>query len=127
MRASSRSIAVVARFSSCPSRRVSSSCFGVRTVRFMLKTSRWLELMSSASVLFLWLLHSVGEQRPELVANLLGFALELMQQLALLVINFAIGKQQPPQPGGLLAVDPAVRQDMVLDGLVIEVLERRGE
>jgi hypothetical protein len=37
----------------------------------------------------------------------------------------AIGEEHPPQPIGLLGVDSAARQNVILDGLVKELLERR--
>jgi hypothetical protein len=50
-----------------------------------------------------------------------------MQELALLVFKLAVGEEHPPQPGGLLGVNPALRQDVVLDGPVEELLEGRVE
>jgi hypothetical protein len=81
---------------------------------------------SSAGTLLRRLFHALLEQHVKLLADLPGLALEFVQELALFVINLAVGEEHLPQPGGLLGVDPAVRQDVVLDGLVEELLEGRG-
>ena len=59
------------------------------------------------------------------MADLPGLSLEFVEELALLVY-LAVGEEHPPQPGGFLGY-PAVRQDVVLDGLVKELLEGRRE
>ena len=79
----------------------------------------------SAGVPLLRLLHALLEQRLELRADLLGLALEFVQEFALLVFDVAVSEEHLPQPGGLLGVDAAVRQDVVLDRLVEELLESR--
>ena len=76
-------------------------------------------------MLLLRLLHALLEQYLELTADLLGFALELVQELTLLVLNLAVGEKHAPQPGRLLGVDGALRQDVILDGLIEELLEGR--
>src|ERR1041385_7326316 len=77
----------------------------------------------TAGVLLLGLRHALREKHFELAANLLGFALELVQELAFLVLDQAVSEKHASQPGGLLGVDPCARQDVVLDGLVIELVE----
>jgi hypothetical protein len=47
-------------------------------------------------------LHALLEQRLELGALLLGLALELMQELALFVVDLAVGEEQPIQKRGRL-------------------------
>src|SRR5271165_964508 len=69
------------------------------------------------------LLHALLEEHFKLRTDLLCFAFEFVQEFAFFVDDLAIGEQHSPQPGGLLGVDPAVRQDMVLDGLIKELLE----
>ena len=76
-------------------------------------------------MLLLRLFHALPEQQVELRANRPRLALEFVQELALLVVDLAVGEEHPPQPGGLLGVDSAARQDVVLDGLIEEPLEGR--
>src|SRR5437660_745806 len=64
----------------------------------------------STGVPLLRLLHALLEQHLELAADLPGLAPEFVQEFALLVPDLAVGEDHPPQPGGLLGVDPAVRQ-----------------
>jgi len=74
----------------------------------------------------LWrLFHTLVEQGLELVADLFGFAFEFVQELPLFVINLAVREEHSSQPGTFLLVDPAIRQDVVLDRLVKELLEGR--
>src|SRR5205809_6060247 len=74
-------------------------------------------------VLLRRLLHALLEQRLELRADLFGLALELAQEVALLIIDLALGEEEMPQPGRLPGANPAVRQDVVLDGLIEELLK----
>jgi hypothetical protein len=76
-------------------------------------------------MLLLRLLHAFRKQRFELVSDLLRFAFEFVEELALLVVDFAIVETHPPQPCGFFRVDPAVRQDVVFNSLVEELLESR--
>src|SRR5205823_14885437 len=88
--------------------------------------TRWLgsklSRLSTGALLLLFL-HALPEQHLELAADVLGFALEFVQKLALLVTNLAVGEEHPLQPGGLLGVDPAMCQDGLLNGLVEEMIE----
>src|SRR5712691_10397014 len=81
--------------------------------------------LSSTGTLLWRLFHTLAEQRLELVADLFGLAFEFVQELALFVINLAVVEKQPAQPGTFLHADPAIRQDVVLDRLVKELLEGR--
>jgi hypothetical protein len=74
-------------------------------------------------VLFRRLLHTFLEQRLELGTDLLGLAFEFVQELALVVVDLAVGKEHPAQSSGFLGVDPAMRQNVVFDGLGEEALE----
>ena len=56
----------------------------------------------STGVLLRWLLHALREQRVKLQADLLGLALEFVQELALLVVDLAVGEEHLPQPGRFL-------------------------
>src|ERR1019366_3294429 len=94
-------------------------------VRFLPNSSKLSCL--SAGVLLRRLLHAFRHQRLELRADLLGLAIEFVQELALLVINLAIGKDHPTQPGGLFSVDQAAHEHVVLDRLVEELLEGRRQ
>src|SRR5579859_1495176 len=68
----------------------------------------------SAGALLGRLIHALVEEPLELSADLRGLALEFAQKPAFFVVNRAVGEYHPPQPGGLLGVDPAARQDVVL-------------
>ena len=81
------------------------------------------QLSLSTGVLLRRLFHAVPEQSHEFRAGILGLAVKLVEELALPVRDLAVREEHPPQPGGLLGVDPALREDMVLDRLVEEVLE----
>jgi hypothetical protein len=72
------------------------------------------------------LFHAFREKHLELKADILGLAFEFMEELALLILDFAVGKEHLPEPGGFVGVNPAVRQNMILDGLVEELLEGRS-
>src|SRR5207245_3223612 len=79
------------------------------------------------SVLFLGLHHDLLEECLELRADVPGLALELTQELPLLILDLTVGEDHLPQPAGLPGADPAVGQDVILDGLIEEFLEgRRG-
>ena len=71
------------------------------------------------------LLQTFLEKGLELRTDLPGLALEFVQKLALLVVNLSISEQHLPQPGGLLGVDFAVREDVAFDRLLKELLEPR--
>src|SRR5271166_1025838 len=90
-------------------------------------TDRLVGSCLSTRVLLLRLLHALHEQYLELRADLLGLALEFVQELALPVINGAVSEKHLPQPVGFLSGDPAVPEDVILDGLVKKVLEGRSE
>jgi len=66
--------------------------------------------------------HALGEQLLELGADLPGLAAQLVQELPLLLVDCAVGVEHLPQPARLLGVDGAVSEDVVLDGLVEELL-----
>jgi hypothetical protein len=78
-------------------------------------------------MLLLRLLHALSEQPLEFSADVLGLAFKFVEELALFVTNDAVGEEHAPQPGSVLAVDPSVRQDVILDGLVEKLLEGRRE
>src|ERR1043165_9903563 len=110
-----------------PSRRLAEpSCTAVgrtqwrRPDRLLMRPDRHLvtRLDLAATGTLLWcLFHALRKQRLELTADLPGLALDFVQKPALLVVDFAVGEEHLPQPGGLIGVDVAIRQDVVLDGL----------
>ena len=69
------------------------------------------------------LLRALLEQCLELNADLLGLTPELVQELALLVLELLVVEEHLTEPRRLLGADSAVHQDVVLNGIEEELFE----
>src|SRR5262249_33542085 len=69
------------------------------------------------------LLHALLVQGVERRAGLLGRLLEPAQELLLVVVDLFVREEHLAQPAGLLGVDAAIGQHVLLDGLEEQPLE----